>query len=223
MVLNSLFSIFLAHFQRTTKARLPSFFGDFGKPKTNKFGRTQKLNHLQQSICPCNSYQNGTQFDRTATSTSKVFRQCNSNDTFIKAWTCSFQGIPHTSEAEVFALCQALQWISELQLHNIIFETDSKMISDNLVSTATSPNTYHTILSNCRQILSSITNSRASYVRRHANVVAHNLARASRFYASSHDFNYISSCIFSTIMNEMIYDLPLVKKKKKNASIINFN
>jgi len=39
--------------------------------------------------------------------------------------------------------------------------------------------------------------------RRQANQVAHNLARASRFHASTHDIEFIPICIYASILKEM--------------------
>jgi len=46
-------------------------------------------------------------------------------------------------------------------------------------------------------------NFKISFIRRQANNVAYLLARASLSYASSQVHDYMSSCIKTTIMNEM--------------------
>ena len=53
---------------------------------------------------------------------------------FIKARTSSFNGIPSPQDAEAFALQKSLEWIQLLQLSNVIFETDCKMITHHLGS-----------------------------------------------------------------------------------------
>ena len=65
-------------------------------------------------------------------------------------------------------------------------------------------NELGTLLSNCSSLLISNANYNIAYVRRQANRVAHNLARASLFQSSpSVRHFYPSGCISSIILNEM--------------------
>jgi hypothetical protein len=56
----------------------------------------------------------------------------------------------------------------------------------------------------CRELLQNYQNFEIGYVKRQANFIAHSLARASKFYARSQLFDSNSSCIATTLLNEII-------------------
>lgn len=77
--------------------------------------------------------------------------------TFIKAFSEVHQGIPKPEEAEAVALYRAIQWAQQFQIQNIIFETDCKMVSDNIQSRNKGLNDFHYVIVKCRASISSLT------------------------------------------------------------------
>lgn len=64
---------------------------------------------------------------------------------------------------------------------------------------------FGNILRQCRTLLIELPNYLVRFVRRQANLVAHNfLARDSIVHAGHQNFLYIPSCIHHLILNEMI-------------------
>ncbi|KAG4975281.1 hypothetical protein GmHk_11G033296 [Glycine max] len=54
----------------------------------------------------------------------------DSNGSFQKAKTTFFNGISTPAEVEAFALQKSIEWVQSLNIDNVIFETDCKMITD---------------------------------------------------------------------------------------------
>lgn len=119
---------------------------------------------------------------------------------FLKAKTALFQGFPTPRVAEAWALYQSINWFKELNLHNAIFEVNCKSVAVNFEKRTTGLSEYYSILQGCRFPFSHISTSKVNFVKRQ---VTHYSAKALRFYASPHEFNYISTCIVTHIMNEM--------------------
>ena len=62
---------------------------------------------------------------------------------------------------EALGLCEALQWVSELGLDSMNFSLDSKLVVDGMNSTNSSNTDFESVISHCRQLLSTqFTNSR---------------------------------------------------------------
>ena len=80
-------------------------------------------------------------------------------------------------EAEALAVREALSWIKNLQLSKIIVEIDCLNVYSALVSHDTSPNGFGLIIVDCQALALLVGEVRFSFVRRSANVVAHNMAK----------------------------------------------
>ena len=93
-----------------------------------------------------------------------------------------FPSISTTAEGEATALQQALQIALDLGLNRVVFETDCQLVVNVVLSNSTYVNELGSLLSNCRAMLFSNASYALAYVRRQANRVAHNLARASMFH-----------------------------------------
>jgi len=50
------------------------------------------------------------------------------NEFFVKAKPVTQSGTPEPREAEAWALMKAVQWITQLELNNVIIETDCKIV-----------------------------------------------------------------------------------------------
>lgn len=109
----------------------------------------------------------------------------------------AFPFLPKLAEAHAFAQDPG-NTASKYYLRN-------RLQIDLLLTTSLLLNTVHTtfyvILCKCRQCFHSISNSRTSLFKKQVNFVAHNLARASTFNASTNDFNCIPFAVYPTALN----------------------
>ncbi|KAG4975219.1 hypothetical protein JHK82_032106 [Glycine max] len=120
--------------------------------------------------------------------------------TFCITNTVSDTSTPN--EAEAWALHSVILWIKRLGLSNVVIETDYK--ADYFQVNTKGSTDFHVILNSWRDLLLSISNSRVNFIKRRVNHVTYNLGRATKFYANSHVFDYILSCIISHIVNQII-------------------
>jgi ribonuclease HI len=105
---------------------------------------------------------------------------------------------------EALGMLFALQWVRDLQLLNMDFETDSKTVVDSIYGNKQWVSDFNAIINECRDLLSSdLATSDVRFIRRQVNEVAHSLAWEAQRYASFRFFIRISSCIETIIMNEM--------------------
>jgi ribonuclease HI len=106
-------------------------------------------------------------------------------------------------EAEAIGLLEALKMAISKGLCNVAFETDSKLLVDLLGNTNPPLNEIGDLVSECRTLLLSNPDYVVSFVRRQANRVAHNIARAALSNPSPHVFHDVPTSLYSLFMNEM--------------------
>jgi len=81
-------------------------------------------------------------------------------------------------EAEAIGLLESLKLAISKDLHNVVFETDNKLLVDLLQKSNLSLNEIGDLVSECKILLISKPDYVVSFVRRQANRIAHNIARA---------------------------------------------
>jgi len=125
--------------------------------------------------------------------------------TFVLAKTVTYPCNVLVDVGEALGLHTALQWLSDMQIDNVDFETDSKLTVDAFLSTRNDLSEIGCIISSCRSLFSTFfSNSRVEFVRRQANVFAHALAREAMSLASPTVYFEIPNCIETLIINEML-------------------
>ena len=125
--------------------------------------------------------------------------------TFVLAKTMTYPCTVSVDVGEALGLHSAVQWLSDMQLNNVDFETDSKLTADAFLSTRNDLSEFGCIISSRRSLFStSFSNSRVEFVRRQANVVAHALAREATSLASPAVYFDIPDCTETLIINEML-------------------
>ena len=99
----------------------------------------------------------------------------------------------------------ALQWLSDMQLDNVDFETNSKLTVDAFLATRNDLSEFGCIISSCRSLFCNFfSNSRVEFVRRQTNAVAHALAREATSLVSPAVYYDILTCIETILINEML-------------------
>ncbi|XP_073025183.1 uncharacterized protein [Primulina eburnea] len=102
---------------------------------------------------------------------------------FISAKTNCFSGSVGIKNAEAMAFKEALSWIEGMDVQEVIVESDSKIVVEAISTEKEDISEFGAIISECRKVIRQRPSFRVSFARRQANKVAHNLARASCFYA----------------------------------------
>jgi len=104
---------------------------------------------------------------------------------------------------EVIGLLHALQWMKDLNLVNMDFETDSKVVADSIYK-GDCVSDFMAIIHICRHLLmTDLVNSNVKFIRRQINV-AHSLARKALHHASFQFHLNIPYCIHTLINNEKL-------------------
>jgi len=128
-----------------------------------------------------------------------------SDGSFVLAKTVMHPCFLPVDVGEALGLHLALQWLSDMQLDNMDFETDFKLIVDAFLSDRNDTSEFGCIITSCHSLFNLLfSNSRVKFVRRQANGVAHALARDVALLASSDVYYDIPDCIESLIINEML-------------------
>jgi len=99
------------------------------------------------------------------------------------------------AESEAFRLHQGLKWITPLGHHIVIFESDCKMLVDDVHFNKVNHSEYGLIVKSCRNLLQNFNNHEVVFTRLQANGNAHALARATLSYAPRNVFDVIPRCI----------------------------
>ncbi|RHN67795.1 hypothetical protein MtrunA17_Chr3g0106601 [Medicago truncatula] len=98
----------------------------------------------------------------------------------------------------------ALEWVHLLNLGHVDFKLDAKRVVDSFKSHNSDATEFGNIINNCKTLFSNFyENSSVEFVRRQANKVTHNLAKATLLLASSQLLATIPHCIEHILINEM--------------------
>ncbi|XP_024632220.1 uncharacterized protein [Medicago truncatula] len=106
---------------------------------------------------------------------------------------------------EALGLLSALEWVHLLQLGPIDFELDAKRVVDSFLSAQHDATEFGSIIHRCKTLFNLFyENSSVEFIRRQANEVAHELAKAASSSASFQILVNIPECIEHILINEML-------------------
>jgi ribonuclease HI len=120
------------------------------------------------------------------------------------AGTAWYQGKYSIIEGEAKALLEAMRTMEQNGFSHVIFETDSKNVVDAIHNLRLGISEFSSIICNIRNVLSLNQNFVVKFVKRQANMVAHNLARAAIVWASRYVVDVLPLYITPLVNNEMI-------------------
>jgi ribonuclease HI len=123
---------------------------------------------------------------------------------FVLAGTAWYRGKHSIIEGEAKALLEAMSTMEQNGFSHVIFETDSKNVVDAIHNLRLGISEFSSIICNIRNVLSQNQNFVVKFVKRQANMVAHNLARAAIVWASRYVVDVLPLCITPLVNNEMI-------------------
>ncbi|KAK6116072.1 hypothetical protein DH2020_008341 [Rehmannia glutinosa] len=123
----------------------------------------------------------------------------NDQGEFIVARTIYFPGIYAIREAEAISVREALSWLHDLGIRQVVVETDAKYVVDSLTSHEFGISEYDFVIQECRAFLQSEPEVSAKFVRRNANMVAHELAKGSFSFDSPSVWNFPPLCIVNLL------------------------
>ncbi|KAL8554186.1 hypothetical protein ACS0TY_002410 [Phlomoides rotata] len=79
---------------------------------------------------------------------------------------------------------EALSWVKDLGLQNVVIEGDSKIVIDAINLNVEGVSAFHDVISTCRLLVSEFNNCSILFAKREANIMAHTFARVSRVHES---------------------------------------
>jgi hypothetical protein len=123
---------------------------------------------------------------------------------YMGAKTMWFQPLMDVRIGEVVGLLSVIERVQELEFKQVVFSLDAKSIVDSFNMCTHDRTELGSILSNCRSMISSLcNNSYVEFIRREANMIAHNLSKAAMYNANSQVYHDIPMCIDPLISNYM--------------------
>ena len=108
--------------------------------------------------------------------------KCNVNASFFAS--LNKVGFGACGNGEAIGLLHAMRWVKDLNLVNMDFETNSKVVAESIYK-GDDVSDFMAIIHDCRHLLmTDLMKSVVKFVRRQANSVAHNLAKEALNHAS---------------------------------------
>ena len=100
----------------------------------------------------------------------------------LLARTRSFPAVINPSLAEAMAVKEALSWAKEMRGRSVTVESDCLVVIQMIRSAAPMRSRVGQVIEECRKLVSDINNLKLQFVKRSANMSAHELARGSHMY-----------------------------------------
>ena len=110
----------------------------------------------------------------------------NAQGQFVCCFTKCFNGLLNAKEAKAIGMREAVLWVRQQGVQQVIFETDAKSTVDALNNKKTDNSEFGSIISECRDLFNQMLRFKYNFIRREANVIAHSLARESLYYYGFH-------------------------------------
>jgi ribonuclease HI len=123
---------------------------------------------------------------------------------FVMAETTWFDENHSIVEGEALALLEALRAMTDRNMQQVIFESDSKNVVDAVHHYRGGYSEFSCLVAHINNLLASSSNFVVKFIKRQANMVAHTLARAAISYARHCTFETLPRCITPLLFNEMI-------------------
>jgi ribonuclease HI len=122
---------------------------------------------------------------------------------FVAAGTSSSNCTATVAEGEAKALLFAMREAVARGWTNVVFESDSKVVVDAVLSNHQGNSEWSSIVLAIKSLLRCNSNFEVKFTKRQANMAAHTLARAAYSWSSRTYFNSVPRCIEPFIFNEM--------------------
>ncbi|XP_058757283.1 uncharacterized protein LOC131630523 [Vicia villosa] len=106
-------------------------------------------------------------------------------------------------EAEALALNEAIQRAIDMQMQNVIFESNSQRTVQTIHSNHQGVSEFSCIISSIHSLLFNFPNFEVKFVKRQANTVAHSIAKATDSWTRRSLFHMIPLCIEQLLLNDM--------------------
>ncbi|KAL8530588.1 hypothetical protein ACS0TY_007571 [Phlomoides rotata] len=101
---------------------------------------------------------------------------------FIIGRSRVFEGCVGADIREALGFFEALSWLKEVRYDEVMVEGDAKIVVDAINSPVKQNSTFGDCIDVCRTILLDSPRSAVIFAKRSANVIAHELAKISRFF-----------------------------------------
>jgi ribonuclease HI len=118
------------------------------------------------------------------------------------AGTKVLKGLNEVAMAEASGLLEALNWVENQQLHNVIFESDSATVVKAIQSKTFPRNAWGQVARNCARVYDRNESFSINWVSREGNKTAHALARCA-LVEPDKSWPCGPSCIWTHIQKDM--------------------
>jgi hypothetical protein len=123
---------------------------------------------------------------------------------FVLAKTMSLSPMSSVLVGEALGLLYAMQWMQHMHFDSVDFVLDSKITTNAFRTRRIDVTEFSHVITTCRHLFSSFTNSRVEFNRRQANVVAHTLASETTLSANPTVYFEIPYCIETPLITDML-------------------
>jgi ribonuclease HI len=153
---------------------------------------TQHVQHVQfDYVCNVDA-----SFDQARGSTSFGCCLRDMEGNFVAAYTGWCPAYMRIYEGEAYALLEAMNWIRQRGHNRVLFQSDSQVLTNAIMTNIRGMSEFHIVILNIRQLMiESSFNFEVKFLRWQANMAVHYLARASISYANRHLIDYAPPCI----------------------------
>ncbi|KAL8475941.1 hypothetical protein ACS0TY_028554 [Phlomoides rotata] len=103
---------------------------------------------------------------------------------FIQCRSTVNPGIFEPVKAEAMGVLETLSWVKHLGYNNVVIEMDVKIVHNALLDSEKRNNVFGDVINACKKILRESPTYKLSWIRRDANIVAHQIARNARSFPS---------------------------------------
>lgn len=123
----------------------------------------------------------------------------NDKGEFLAAREQKWHGCFNSKVAEAISIREALRWLKEKKIDNILVETDALLVIKGL-KVLDLNSSFSLILEDIRKLANDFLCISFSYVKRSANMVAHKLAREAMFIADCREWSGVAPPLISDVI-----------------------
>lgn len=129
----------------------------------------------------------------------------NEHGHFVMGRNLKVAGQVEVIEAEAYGVLEALQWINEMQLQQVIIESDSSLVIQALQQQLKYYMEVGNIMEACLQLMQGRDDLVLCHVKKHANRVAHTLARIPCLVGCYNVFISPPQCVLELLLSAHVY------------------
>lgn len=128
----------------------------------------------------------------------------DANGEFVAGYGGAFLGDLDPKIAEAMAFREALSWVKGNDMANVVFELDSMLVIQAIRKKCQDRSYFGDIIDDCSCIFKDLRSSKVRFVRRSANMTAHNIAREAISMPDRREWTSVPSFLSIVISQDLI-------------------